>query len=164
MSDIVALATAPKNARPEDECCLYHAIINALDRYAEAHSPQNINGAIDALITVAAELMAMYHDTKVRKLVIMRETDKLATRTSEFQRLAAIRAVPHPAIHRQSIDRSAASVASCVLPETTEDDLHAHDRNCADAAHRVGMRDNRIVCAARVVASISPDRIGGRRL
>jgi hypothetical protein len=28
--------------------------------------------------------MAMYHDIKVRKLVIMRETDKLAARTSDF--------------------------------------------------------------------------------
>jgi hypothetical protein len=57
-------------ANPEADCCLYHAIINALDRYTEAHSsPQNIDDAIDALITVTAELMAMYHDAKDREHV-----------------------------------------------------------------------------------------------
>jgi hypothetical protein len=63
---------------------VYHAIINALDRYSEAHCPQNIDDHIDALITVAAELMAMYHDTKVRKFVVKREADKLVARVREF--------------------------------------------------------------------------------
>jgi hypothetical protein len=32
----------------DDDCCLYHAIINAIERYKEAHSPQNVDDIIDA--------------------------------------------------------------------------------------------------------------------
>jgi hypothetical protein len=36
-------------------CCPYHAIIEALDAFGEAHSPVNVDDVIDALITIAAE-------------------------------------------------------------------------------------------------------------
>ena len=47
-------------------CCLYHAIIEAIDAYSEAYSPTNVNDIMDALITVTAELVAMHGDGKVR--------------------------------------------------------------------------------------------------
>ena len=69
----------------KDHCCMYHAIINAIDRYAEAHSPQNVDDTVDELISIIAELIAMYDDAKVRKFVAKREVEKLARRVGEFR-------------------------------------------------------------------------------
>ena len=68
-----------------DHCCIYHAIIEALDAYAEAHSPTNVDDIMDALITVTAEFVAMHGDAKVRKSVAKREMEKLTQRVREFR-------------------------------------------------------------------------------
>ena len=45
----------------------------------------NIDEAIDVLITIAAEDIAMCQDAKVRKFVTKRDMDKLAQRVREFR-------------------------------------------------------------------------------
>jgi hypothetical protein len=77
--------TATRLTIPGDDCCLYHALIDFLDKWAEAHSPMNIDETIDLLITIAAEDIAIYPDAKVRKFVTNREMDKLAQRVREFR-------------------------------------------------------------------------------
>jgi hypothetical protein len=64
---------------------MYHAIIDAIDTYKEAHSPQVLDDIVDDLISIAAELIAMYDGAKVRKFVAKREVEKLARRVREFR-------------------------------------------------------------------------------
>jgi hypothetical protein len=73
------------NDNDTGNCCIYHAIIEALDTYSEAHSPTSVDDIIDALITVTAEFVAMHDDAKVRKFVAKREMEKLAQRAREFR-------------------------------------------------------------------------------
>jgi hypothetical protein len=67
------------------DCCLYHAIIEAIDTYTEAHSPTNVDDVLDVLINITAELVAMYDGAEVRQFVTKREVQKLARRAREFR-------------------------------------------------------------------------------
>jgi hypothetical protein len=101
---------------------MYYANINAIDRYKEAHSPQNVDEIFDALITIATEMMALSQH-KVRKFVVKRETGKPAARTREFHAIGldpggAASSHPPTEYYRQLRPDS-----TVVLPAATSDRL-----------------------------------------
>ncbi len=66
-------------------CCTHCAIVRALDIYAEAKSPTNVDDTIAGLMEVMAEMIAMYPERNDRRRRVKEITGKLAGMVSSFR-------------------------------------------------------------------------------
>lgn len=74
----------------DDKECLHCILNRTMDAFHEKQHmatgrPANVDETIDHLMACAAELIAMYGDAKIRKLVARRESEKLLKYVRTFR-------------------------------------------------------------------------------